>query len=371
MLDRISRFLRSIVWLIGRPVRQSESRRGVVIQPYRGYGSRTEIFLIGRVFRQSDRPGARHRWDLRGQIRDVLRRLMRRAIPDAPVKARFCGADETARTDKDGYFRITLRPPDAVPDDIHWHRVELTLLEPERVEAYTEVFIPPPQARFAVISDIDDTVMFTGVANKAVMLWNLFVEGPRSRTAFPGVSALYRALHAGRSGRDANPMLYVSRAPWGLYEILETFFQIHDIPVGPILFLREWGITWKSPLPRKAKTHKRELIDAMMALYDTLPFVLIGDSGQHDPEAYREIVEQYGDRVKAVYIRDVSARNTERVAELKAMEEAVRAAGSHFMVAADSVAIAEDAAALGLVPDGATEMVRKQAAEEERGAASR
>ena len=37
-------------------------------------------------------------------------------------------------------------------------------------------------------------------------------------------------------------MLYVSRAPWGIYEILEEFFQRHEIPVGPILFLREWGL---------------------------------------------------------------------------------------------------------------------------------
>ena len=40
---------------------------------------------------------------------------------------------------------------------------------------------------------------------------------------------------------EANAMLYVSRAPWGIYEILQEFFCRHDIPVGPILFLREWG----------------------------------------------------------------------------------------------------------------------------------
>ena len=41
-------------------------------------------------------------------------------------------------------------------------------------------------------------------------------------------------------------MLYVSRAPWGIYEILEEFFRRHDIPVGPILFLREWGLSWRA-----------------------------------------------------------------------------------------------------------------------------
>lgn len=35
---------------------------------------------------------------------------------------------------------------------------------------------------------------------------------------------------------------YVSRGPWGIYEMLDEFFHVHEIPVGPILFLREWGV---------------------------------------------------------------------------------------------------------------------------------
>ena len=100
-----------------------------------------------------------------------------------------------------------------------------------------------------VISDIDDTVMETGVANKLKMLWRLFVEDAESRVPFPGVAALYRALHAGASGDEANPMLYVSRAPWGIYDVLDEFFARHGIPAGPVLFLREWGVSWTFAVP--------------------------------------------------------------------------------------------------------------------------
>ena len=83
-----------------------------------------------------------------------------------------------------------------------------------------------------------------------------------------------------------------------------------------------------------------------------MPFVLIGDSGQHDPEVYRRIVERYDGRVRAVYIRDVTARGPERAAEVAAMAAALRAGGAHLVLAADSVAIAEDAVRLGLIsPD--------------------
>ena len=55
-----------------------------------------------------------------------------------------------------------------------------------------------------------------------------------------------------------------------------------------------------------------------------MPFVLIGDSGQHDPEVYRRIVERFGERVLAVYIRDVAARGPERAARGAAMARALR-----------------------------------------------
>jgi phosphatidate phosphatase APP1 len=221
------------------------------------------------------------------------------------------------------------------------------------------VFIPPEHCRYVVISDIDDTIMHTGVANKLKMLWRLFVQDAESRVAFPGVAALYRALYAGRSGDEANPILYVSRAPWGIYDMLDEFFTLHGIPVGPVLFLREWGLSWKSPLPRKAEEHKRELISNMLALYRDLPFVLIGDSGQHDPEVYREIVDEHPGRVLAVYIRNVS-RNATRIREIEELATAVTAAGSSLVLAADSVAIAEHAAKLGLIAPEAVSAVANE-----------
>jgi phosphatidate phosphatase APP1 len=234
--------------------------------------------------------------------------------------ARFCGAEERVTTDQDGYFRVHLHPQsEPSPHDL-WHTMDLILEQPERIEARGQVFIPPESSRYVVISDIDDTIMHTGVANKLGMLWRLFVEDAQSRVAFPGVAALYRALHTGVSGHEANPVLYVSRAPWGLYSILDEFFDLHGIPVGPVLFLREWGVSWKSPLPRKAEDHKQDLIRNMLSLYRDLPFILIGDSGQHDPEVYRQIVEEHPGRVLAVYIRNVS-RDAQRIKEIEGLPQ--------------------------------------------------
>lgn len=351
MSTRAGRAARKALRVVARPVRRAQGRGGLVVEPYRGYGSAEEIFLIGRVFRQSPGIPGEDPDSLRAQWRDVRRRISRRIVPGASILARFGGAETRVVTDRDGYFRVHLRP-EVLPDiEGPWHPVDLTLEADPPIPARGEVYIPPQGGGCVVVSDIDDTVMLTGVANKLRMLWRLFVEDAESRVAFPGVAALYRALHAGRTGRESNPMLYVSRAPWGLYEMLTEFFQRHGIPAGPVLFLREWGLSWTHPLPRKAVDHKQALIRHMLDLYRDRPFVLIGDSGQHDPEVYAQIVTDNPGRVKAVYIRNVS-RGAARAEEVVRLAGAVAATGSSLVLAADSIAIARHAAALGLIaPD--------------------
>ncbi len=351
------RALLLLLRVLARPVRGRQAGGGLVLKASRGYGSRSEIFLIGRVFRQSERSAAAAADSLIDQFREVRRRVARRSVPGKAVVAQFYGARERVTTDQDGYFRIHLRPRDRPAPDRVWHEIDLHLEDDPSVRAQGSIFIPPEHCAFVVISDIDDTVMETGVANKLKMLWRLFVEDAESRVPFLGVAALYRALHAGVSGDQANPMLYVSRAPWGVYDVLDTFFAQHRIPAGPVLFLREWGVSWTWPFPRKAEDHKRDLINSMLALYKDLPAVLIGDSGQHDPEIYRQAVIEHPGRILAVYIRNVS-RSAGRIGEIEELARAVVAAGSSLVLAADSLAIAEHAAKLGLIAPDAVPSVR-------------
>lgn len=351
------RAVAGVLELVARPVRTAQGRDGIVIQPYRGYGSRREAFMIGRVFRQSAPHPDPRRERIARHLRDIARRIARRSVPRVGVTARLYGTEQTVATDRDGYFRLHLALGEAPPSDRDWHALDLRLEAEPPVSARGAVYIPPDRARFVVISDIDDTIVHTGVANKLGMLWRLFVEDAGSRTAFPGVALLYRALHGGATGDQRNPLLYVSRAPWGLYDVLDRFFHMHGVPVGPILFLREWGMTWRRPFPRRATDHKQALIRHMLNLYHDLPFVLIGDSGQHDPEVYRQIVEEYPGRVLTVLIRNLS-HGGGREREIEALAAAVTRAGSRMLLAADSAAMAEEAEQLNIVPSGTLAAVR-------------
>ncbi|HET8700729.1 MAG TPA: phosphatase domain-containing protein [Nitrococcus sp.] len=353
--------LRRALRMLGRPVRVDAQKHGLVIHPYRGYGCSEQIFVIGRMLRQSGMERARRRTDNSWgyDLLAAARHLTRRGASGVRIAARFYGNETCTTSDRDGYFRVQMAPGSVPATDRLWHTLELEVLEPEAaagLKGQAQVFIPPDSARFVVISDIDDTVMYTGVANKLMMLWRLFVQGASSRMAFPGVAAFYRALHQGISGNETNPMLYVSRGPWSLYEMLAAFFNIHGIPIGPLLFLREWGLTLQQPLPRQAKEHKLKLIRGMLALYKDLPFVLIGDSGQHDPETYARLISEYPGRVLAIYIRDIS-RTARRTRKINALAERVAAAGSTLLLAADTFRMAEHAAAHGLIAPAAVALV--------------
>jgi phosphatidate phosphatase APP1 len=362
--SRLGSALRQALELLARPVRAAAGRGGFVVRPYRGYGSREEVFLIGRVFRQPTFRSGAPAASWRGLLLEAARRLLSWGVADRVLIARFCGAEQPITSDRDGYFRVHLRPAQPPAADQLWHEMQLELLEPVHIITSGEIFLPPEHCRFVVISDIDDTIMETGVANKLRMLWNLFMQGARSRVAFPGMAALLQALHRGASGREANPMLYVSRGPWSIYEILDEFFQLHRIPIGPILFLREWGLTLQSPLPRRAQDHKLELIRNMLALYRDLPFVLIGDSGQRDPEIYTQIVREHPGRVLSIYIRNVS-RDPARHQAIEALALEVVEAGSSLLLAADSLAMAQHAAAHGLIaPDAPVGVVEEREIQE-------
>ncbi len=350
--------LRRGIHILAAPVKGDNGRGGLFIQPYRGYGSRDRVFLMGRVFHQPGFGSSMHEHRLRRDLVDLLRRMWRKPIVGARVRVRYKDTTTIVETDRHGFFRVDMKLG-AMPSDVIWHSVDLSLDSPadERATTTGEFFTPTHAASYGVISDIDDTVVFTGVANTAKMMWRLFAQGPGSRVLFPGVPELYRGFYHGRSGEDGNPLIYVSRGPWSIYQVLVALFRMHRIPNGPILVLREWGMKRGSVLPRRARDHKLDAIRHVLELYDTMPFVLVGDSGQHDPEIYARILRENPGRILAIYIRDVShdPARSEAIADLarEAREEC------DVIRSTDTVTMAAHAAEQGLIQEQAVEAVRR------------
>ncbi len=301
-----------------------------MIMPYLGYGTRSRVKLCGRVLRDE---GLRPARDAESRWRNLVafyKRLESDEVPGAGLRAALGKRVVEARSDREGYFslefdRLALRPG--------WHGIRIVLVAEPGVSAAGRVLVPSPRARFGVISDLDDTVVLSNVRNKLKMVLALALSNARTRKPFKGVAAFYRALHAGR-----NPMFYVSKSPWNLYAPLVEFLRVQGLPPGPLL-LRDFG--W-----RMSKSHKTEAIEGILRTYPKLPFVLIGDSGEEDPEIYSDIVHRFPQRIRVVYIRSVDAN---RIAAVQRLVEKLAPSGSQLVLAPDSEFAAAHAAGEGLI----------------------
>jgi len=318
------------------------------ILPYRGYGTPERAVIKARVLEDRHVRPPHRRHSLVGSAIASYKRYMTREIAGARVAVRWGDKCWEGTTDEEGFLELWVPPPDGVRSG--WHMVELELLSPEaegvpRVAA--PVRVAGASAEYGVISDIDDTVIVTGVTDLVKRAWALFLTEHRVRLPFPGVDAFYAALQGGRGAAADNPIFYVSSSPWNLYEHLDEFLGLHHIPAGPLL-LRDWGLSAQGFAPGGGHGHKLEKMRGLLETMPRLPFILIGDSGQEDPEHYRTICREFPGRILCVYIRNVPG-HPRRAMELERIGEDIRRAGSQLRVVDDTTAAARHAARSGWI----------------------
>lgn len=325
------------------------------ILPYRGHGTPRELFLRGRVLEEAGITRAGQDDTVWHNLRNMVRRFASDEVAGARVRASFGGLQAETVADREGFFEVRFRLPEPLDGPPGWHPVELDLLSPSSpggraVHSTGQVFVPQG-ARFGVISDLDDTVVRSSATNVLKMAWIVLRNNAHTRLPFEGVAAFYRALQLGPDGESFNPIFYVSSSPWNIYDVLEDFLNVHSVPPGP-LFLKDWSPS----VLNKHRAHKLEAIRTLLGTYPELPFVLIGDSGEEDPEIYLQTVREHPGRVRAIYIRDVTS--AERDAEVGAIAEQARGLGADMIAVPDTEAAAEHAASIDLIAPDAVPGIR-------------
>ncbi|WP_242202791.1 App1 family protein [Aestuariivivens insulae] len=168
-----------------------------------------------------------------------------------------------------------------------------------------EMLIPSQTASYGVISDIDDTILHTGLVSvlKWRVLYNTLLTSAGQRLPLECAPEFYQKLHEGKTGHEANPIFYVSHSPWNLYRYLEYFLKKNKFPKGPII-LRNFPRPFSKS--RGEKPRKQQEIINLLKAYPKLKFILIGDSGEHDPYIYLEIAKLYPERILAIYLLRVN-----------------------------------------------------------------
>ena len=347
-----ARVARSLELRTDEVLRRRGKRGARQVVAYRGFGNRSELFLTGRVLANPAPPpvSAADRWWR--NLAATFRHMESDEVAGARVRLRLGTREHDVITDEEGFYRGYLPPPAALADRL-WHEVEVLVLDrlhPDAGEVRSEglALVPTPRVEYGVISDLDDTVIRTDATRLITMLRRTLLENARTRLPFAGVSAFYNGLHAGSSGSALNPIFYVSSSPWNLYSVLTEFLDHHGIPPGP-LTLRDWGLSDTGLLPRGHSEHKLGAIRQILDYYPDLPFILMGDSGQEDPEIYRAVVHDYGRRIRAIYIRNVTT-DPARARAIGELAEEVRGAGSELLLSEDTLAAVRHAADREWIP---------------------
>lgn len=156
----------------------------------------------------------------------------------------------------------------------------------------------------SVISDIDDTVKISEVRDKQELLRNTFMREPKP---VPGMADAYRRWAAAGAAFH-----YVSASPWQLWDPLDGFFKTGNFPPGSV-HLKQFRPKDSSffSLFLDPVAYKHPIIAGLLTRYPNRRFVLVGDSGEKDPEVYGRIYREFPAQVAAIHIRDVTGEARE------------------------------------------------------------
>lgn len=324
-------------------------------QAYTSYGTPALVTIRGRVLADPGLQPAEVDDTTWENLRAMLRRLESDEQPNLRVQAEFYGAQAETLTDAEGFFAVEITPAQPPEPAVPWHFAQVRVVAGEPgadtttllAAAEAPVLIPPATAAFGVISDIDDTILLSDAPHRLRSTRLMLLGNATTRAAFPGVGDFYAALQAGAGGAGAaqhNPIFYVSSSPWNIFDFLVQFMQLNGIPAGPIT-LRDYGLDEHTLSTFEHGAHKHSAIRHILATYPHLPFLLIGDSGQQDPEIYAQVAREHAGRILAIYIRDVSVEARDE--QVRRLAGLLRAEGVEMLLLPDTDAARAHAAAHG------------------------
>jgi len=199
----------------------------IEIDPYFGHITPTKVVLRGRVlaWRLDDTENDNKTeipnpalektetdpsiWE---NFKSMIALFNTKEIPNVRIQ---CGEYETL-SDEEGYFTLALPRAN---ENIGWNTYDVQFGD-DNQETKLTAFKPSPEAKFGIISDIDDTLIKTDAWNLRRNLWNSLTGNAQSRIVYSDAVKLITKLHA-----SLNPIFYVSSSPWNMHGFLTEIFD--------------------------------------------------------------------------------------------------------------------------------------------------
>ena len=319
------------------------------VSPYISYGTTRSAHVRARVL-LSRRDAKRNR---PAPLLAALAHFFSIDIPGEQVSIEVAGQVLHATAGPEGYIEATLELPEVLPG---WHWVTFRFAGEPGYSTRGRLLVVDPAARLGIVSDIDDTIIHTGLTRLVAAVPTTLFIPEQARTEIAGASEFYRALTASMAGPAQ--VFYVSTGAWNLHPVIERFLVRHAFPEGPLL-MTDWGPSSAWLFREASVAFKTRVITELFKEHPHLTWVLIGDSGQDDPAAYAAVGRAHPERVHAVYIRDVQPSSPIRSDRVRQLVAELLDARVRMLLVPDSAAAADDAHALGLIDDESRDRVRQ------------
>lgn len=298
---------------------------------YRGYVNEEELIVFGHLFESwapdkysIEKRGIRHAYAL-------LHKFRIKPLRNFKVRLKFKDIDVTTKTLDDGYFRFTI--PYSADLEPGWHEYEVSCKMFDFGMVEKGELLKPFPSKLGIISDIDDTFLISHSHSFFKKLYVMLSKNINKRKIFEDVVKHYQRLSlAGQDSREAsNSFFYVSSSEWNLYDFIEEFATLHELPKAVIKLKKiKTGLRDFIASGRGNHDHKFIKIKDIISFYPHLKYVLLGDDSQHDPFLYERICKTFPLNIKVVYIRQTSHKQKKRVQKVMANLESMNVSTCYF-----------------------------------------
>jgi len=299
-----------------------KSKDPIFIIPFGGYANDKTIHTQARVLENENIKHSENDGFFRN-LYNSYKRFESDEIENAKVSFTIGNSETELTSDKEGYVYVNQEYQfKEITKKTNWISVTYKLISTRSTGFEIEDFIlkPSENSSFGIISDLDDTVIDTGISSflKWRVIVNTFFKNSYHRFPLKGVLEFYQQLHKGKNGSNENPFFYLSNSPWNIYNYLQRFLNKYNFPKG-VLLLRDFGLENKR---KKSfmEGNKYVKIKHILETYPKLKFILIGDAADIDAEIYLQIAKNFENQVLCIYIRTVN--NKRKIQKVEKIIEA-------------------------------------------------
>jgi len=236
-------------------------------------------------------------------------RALSREVKCHPVTCLIGDKNYEVETDKEGYFEIFENIESQV---ITSNTIKISAYyknESNSVLAHIKEL--SSEVPVGLISDIDDTLLVTGVKSffKIKVVLNTLFLNPFRRKPIEAAAEAFHLFTKTVNGKG--PIIYLSNSPWNLFIYLKTFLGFNGFPDGTII-LRDMG--WQLLKSKEiAQRNKYIEIEKLLKAFSETNFVLVGDTGEIDFDIYKEIEAKYPDRILRIILNKAGNRKKEKM----------------------------------------------------------